>query len=151
MNDEGGGRQVDILIVEDNADDVELTLHALRENNLANRVEIARDGRAALDFVFCEGAYAERAIEDRPQLILLDLKLPKVPGLDVLRAIKGDPRTKTIPVVVLTSSREDRDIIESYDVGVNSYIQKPVSFAELTTAVAQLGLYWMILNVGPPR
>lgn len=151
MNDENGARQVDILIVEDNPDDVELTLHALRTNNLANRVEIARDGRAALDFVFCEGPYADRAIEDRPQLILLDLKLPKVPGLDVLKAIKSDPRTRSIPVVVLTSSREDKDIIESYDVGVNSYIQKPVSFADLTAAVAQLGLYWMILNVGPVR
>jgi CheY-like chemotaxis protein len=151
MNEETSGRQVDILIIEDNADDIELTLHALRENNLANRVEVARDGRAGLDFIFCEGPYANRAIENRPQLILLDLKLPKVPGLDVLRAIKADPRTKAIPVVVLTSSREDKDIIESYDVGVNSYIQKPVSFAELTTAVAQLGLYWMILNVGPPR
>ena len=151
MNDENAGRQVDILIVEDNPDDVELTLHALRTNNLANRVEIARDGRAALDFVFCEGPYADRAIEDHPHLILLDLKLPKVPGLDVLKAIKSDPRTRSIPVVVLTSSREDKDIIESYDVGVNSYIQKPVSFADLTSAVAQLGLYWMILNVGPRR
>ena len=151
MNDDDTlARQVDILIVEDNPDDVELTLHALRANNLANRVEIVRDGRAALDFVFAEGAYAGRAIEDHPQLILLDLKLPKVPGLDVLRAIKGDPRTRSIPVVILTSSREDKDIIESYDVGVNSYIQKPVSFADLTAAVVQLGLYWVILNV-PPR
>ncbi len=151
MNEGAAGRQVDILIVEDNPDDVELTLHALRTNNLANRVEVARDGRAALDFIFGEGQYEGRTIKDRPQLVLLDLKLPKVPGIEVLRAIKSDPRTRSIPVVVLTSSREDKDIIESYDVGVNSYIQKPVSFADLTAAVAQLGLYWMILNVGPPR
>jgi two-component system response regulator len=151
LSNELGVHQVGILIVEDSPDDVELTLHALRENNLANHVEIARDGREALDFVFGTGAHAGRAVEDRPQLILLDLKLPKIPGLEVLRAIKADPRTLSIPVVVLTSSREEQDIIESYGLGVNSYIQKPVSFAELTTAVAQLGLYWMILNVGPNR
>jgi len=151
MNEGAAGRQVDILIVEDNPDDVELTLHALRTNNLANRVEVARDGRAALDFIFGEGQYEGRTIKDRPQLVLLDLKLPKVPGIEVLRAIKSDPRTRSIPVVVRNSSREDKDIIESDDVGVNSYIQKPGSFADLTAAVAQLGLYWMILNVGPPR
>ena len=141
--------QVDILIVEDNPDDAELTLHALHRSNLANRIEVVRDGREALDFVFGEGEYRGRSTDDRIQLILLDLRLPRVPGLDVLRTIKGDPRTRSTPVIVLTASEADRDLIESYDLGVNAYMRKPVNFAELTAAVAQLGLHWMILDREP--
>ncbi|MBI3951057.1 MAG: response regulator [Acidobacteria bacterium] len=141
---------VQILLVEDNPDDVELTLHALKKHNLANRIEIVRDGTEALQFIFCTGAYAHRHIEDSPKVILLDLKLPKVDGLEVLRQIKADPRTRMIPVVVLTSSREERDILESYQLGVNSFITKPVDFEQFTEAVRQLGLYWLLLNQ-PPR
>lgn len=144
-------RPLDILLVEDNPDDLELTIHALRENRLANRIEVARDGQAALDYLFGKGEFAGRDRFDKPRMVLLDLKLPKVNGLEVLRAIKGDETTRTIPVVVLTSSREDRDVVESYHLGVNSYIQKPVSFSEFTHAVSQLGMYWMLLNAGPDR
>jgi len=142
--------QVEILLVEDNPNDVELTLHAFKKNNLSNRIQVARDGAEALEFLFCSGAYAQRSPHTGPKVILLDLKLPKVDGLEVLRKVKGDPRTRTIPVVVLTSSREERDIVESYQLGVNSYIVKPVDFAQFTEAVRQLGLYWMLLNE-PPR
>ena len=145
MND----RPVEILLVEDNPNDVELTLHALKKNNIANRIEIVRDGAEALDFIFCTGAYAPRNIDHAPKVILLDLKLPKVDGLEVLRQIKSDPRTRTIPVVVLTSSREERDIVESYNLGVNSYIVKPVDFEQFTEAVRHLGLYWLLLNQPP--
>ena len=141
---------VQILLVEDNPDDVELTLHAFRKHNLANRVHIVRDGAEALDFLFRTGAYKDRHIEDSPNVVLLDLKLPKVDGLEVLRRMKGDPRTRMIPVVVLTSSREDRDITESYQLGVNSYIVKPVNFEQFTEAVRQLGLYWLLMNEPPP-
>lgn len=144
-------RPLDILLVEDSPDDLELTLHALTENRLANRIEVARDGQQALDYIFGTGEFAGRDIRDRPRLILLDLKLPKVSGLEVLRHVKADERTKTIPVVVLTSSREDRDIVDSYNLGVNSYIQKPVSFSDFTQAVSRLGMYWMILNEGTLR
>ena len=141
---------VEILLVEDNPDDVELTLHAFRKNNLANRVHVVRDGAEALEFLFCTGAYKDRRIEDTPHVVLLDLKLPKVDGLEVLRSLKGGPRTRMIPVVVLTSSREDRDIMESYQLGVNSYIVKPVNFEQFTEAVRQLGLYWLLMNEPPP-
>lgn len=142
MNDE----TVEILLVEDNPHDVELALHALRKNHLANRIHVLRDGAEALAFIFCSGAYADRNIRDVPEVILLDLKLPKVDGLEVLRQIKADPRTRTTPVVVLTSSREERDIVESYELGVNSYITKPVDFDQFTEVVRQLGLYWLLLN-----
>src|SRR5215213_3430142 len=141
---------VEILLVEDNPDDEELTLHALKRVNLVNRIDVVRDGAEALEYVFCTGAYAHRVIENGPRLILLDLKLPKVDGLEVLERIKADPRTRMIPVVVLTSSREERDIVESYQLGVNSYIVKPVDFEQFMQAVGQVGLYWVLLNE-PPR
>lgn len=144
-------RPLDILLVEDNPDDLELTLHALRENRLVNRIEVARDGQAALDYLYGNGEYAGRDLTEKPRMVLLDLKLPKVNGLEVLREIKRNESTRAIPVVVLTSSREDRDVVDSYNLGVNSYIQKPVSFSEFTEAVSQLGMYWMLLNAGPGR
>lgn len=142
---------VEILLVEDNPNDAELALHALRQNHLANHVEHVRDGAEALEFIWCTGAYARRRMENGPKVILLDLKLPKVDGLEVLRRVKADPRTKVIPVVVLTSSREERDIVESYQLGVNSYISKPVDFQQFTAAVQQLGFYWLLLNEPPVR
>jgi two-component system response regulator len=143
-------KTVEILLVEDNPDDVELTLHAFQKHNLANHVHVVRDGAEALDFLFCTGAYKDRRIENSPSLVLLDLKLPKVDGLEVLRRMKEDPRTQMIPVVVLTSSREDRDIMESYQLGVNSYIVKPVNFEQFTEAVRQIKLYWLLMNEPPP-
>lgn len=140
---------VEILLVEDNPNDVELTLHALQKHHLTNQVHVVRDGAEALEFIFCTGAYANRRIENSPKVVLLDLKLPKVDGLEVLRKIKADPRTRRIPIVVLTSSREERDIVESYQLGVNSYIVKPVDFGQFTEAVRQLGLYWGLLNQPP--
>jgi two-component system, response regulator len=140
---------VEILLVEDNPDDLDLTLHVFRKHRLANRVEVARDGAEALEFVFGTGAWADRRVEDGPKLVLLDLKLPRVDGIEVLRRLKGDPRTRMIPVVMLTSSREERDVVESYRLGVNSYIVKPVDFEQFTEAVRQLGLYWMLLNHPP--
>ena len=143
-------KTVEILLVEDNPDDVELTLHAFQKHNLANHVHVVRDGAEALDFLFCTGSYKDRRIENSPSLVLLDLKLPKVDGLEVLRRMKEDPRTQMIPVVVLTSSREDRDIMESYQLGVNSYIVKPVNFEQFTEAVRQIKLYWLLMNEPPP-
>jgi two-component system response regulator len=137
---------VEILLVEDNPNDVELTLHAFRKNHLANRIFVVRDGEEALNYLFAEGEFAERDINHRPRVILLDLKLPKVDGLEVLRRVKADPRTKMIPVVVLTSSREDRDIVESYSLGVNSYIRKPVDFDQFNESVRTIGMYWLLLN-----
>ncbi|HEV8715027.1 MAG TPA: response regulator [Candidatus Binatia bacterium] len=137
---------VEILLVEDNPNDVELTLYALKKNNLANQIEVVRDGAEALDFIFCTGAYAHRSAQDNPKVILLDLKLPKVDGLEVLQRVKTDPRTRMIPVVILTSSREESDIVESYQLGVNSYIVKPVDFEQFIEATRQLGLYWLLLN-----
>lgn len=141
--------EVEILLVEDNPDDLEMALHALRKMNLANRIQVARDGVEALDFIFCRGPHAGRRIENRPKVILLDLKLPKVDGLEVLRKLKSDSRTQTIPVVVLTSSKEQTDVLESYSLGVNSYIVKPVNFERFAAAVQQLGLYWLLLNQPP--
>jgi len=140
---------IELLLVEDNPQDLELSLRALRKANLANRIQVARDGAEALEFIFCEGPYAARRISDGPKVILLDLKLPKVDGLEVLRRIKGDARTRAIPVVVLTSSKEQRDVVESYQLGVNSYIVKPVNFEGFASAVSNLGLYWLILNQPP--
>jgi CheY-like chemotaxis protein len=140
---------VEILLVEDNPNDVELTLHALRASNLANVIKVVRDGAEALDFILCRGPYSERDINHSPRVILLDLKLPKVDGIEVLRQTKGDPRTKAIPIVVLTSSTQDKDIVESYELGVNSYIAKPVDFQQFTESVRNLGLYWLVYNQPP--
>ena len=135
--------------MEDNPSDVELTLHSLKSSKLSNQIEVVRDGAEALEFIFCTGTYAHRNIENSPKMVLLDLKLPKVDGLEVLRAVKSDPRTRPIPVVVLTSSGEERDIIESYQLGVNSYIVKPVDFEQFTSVVRQLGFYWLLFNQSP--
>ena len=139
-------KEVEILLVEDNQDDLDMTLFALRQAKLANQIQILRDGEEALAYLFCHGAHAGRSISSEPKMILLDLKLPKVDGLEVLRAIKADPRTRHIPVVMLTSSREQCDVLESYRLGVNSYIVKPVDFDQFSVVVQQLGLYWMVLN-----
>lgn len=140
---------VEILIVEDTPQDLELTLRALRKSNLANNIHVARDGAEAVEFIFCEGPHARRNIEDAPKVILLDLKLPKIDGIEVLRRVKSDPRTKSIPVVVLTSSKEQKDVVESYQLGVNSYIVKPVGFEGFASSVGELGLYWLLLNQPP--
>lgn len=140
---------IDILLVEDNKDDVELTLHSLRHERLANRIHVARDGVEALDFLFCRGEFSDRPKDHQPRLVLLDLKLPKVDGLEVLKQIKEDVRTRSIPVVVLTSSKEERDLVISYKLGVNSYIQKPVDFDQFRDTVKQLGLYWLVVNQAP--
>ena len=140
---------VEILLVEDSPADAELALRALRKQNLANKVHHVCDGAAALEFLFATGAYADRGVENTPKVVLLDLKLPKVDGLEVLRRIKTDARTKRIPVVVMTSSREEHDVIESYDLGVNSYIVKPIEFDKFVETVQTLGLYWLLLNEAP--
>lgn len=139
-----------ILLVEDNSSDAELTLHALKKSKLVNDVELVRDGAEALDYLFCRNAFSKRRFDDAPRLILLDLKLPKVDGLQVLQEVKSDPRTKAIPVIVLTSSKEEVDLVKSYRLGVNSYIQKPVSFSEFQKVVEQLGMYWLLVNSMPP-
>ena len=143
--------EIEILLVEDNPADVELTLHALRHANLANYIHVARDGEEALDYLFGRGVGLDPSLEHVPKLVMLDLKLPKVDGLEVLRAIKGDIHTKGIPVVILTSSKEEKDLVNSYRLGVNSYIQKPVDFDQFRATVAQLGYYWLLLNAPPPR
>jgi two-component system response regulator len=142
---------LEILLVEDNPNDVRLTLHAFKRHNLANGIQVARDGAEALEYIFCTGPYAHRKIDDVPKMILLDLKLPKVDGLEVLRQIRADPRTASIPVVILTSSAEERDLVESYQLGVNSYIVKPVDFEQFNEVARMLGLYWLLLNQVPPR
>jgi CheY-like chemotaxis protein len=142
--------EVEILLVEDNPKDVELTLHALRKENLSNSIYVVRDGEEALDFLFCRGMYSKRSVDNPPKLVVLDLKLPKVDGLEVLRTIKRDVRTQAIPVTILTSSNEDRDLVDSYKLGVNSYIQKPVDFNQFRETVKQLGLYWLVVNQPPP-
>jgi two-component system response regulator len=140
---------VEILIVEDTPQDLDLALRALRKAKLANQIHVARDGAEAMDFIFCEGEHSARQIENGPRFILLDLKLPKVDGLEVLQRIKSDPRTRSIPVVVLTSSKEQNDVVESYNLGVNSYIVKPVNFEQFTEAVQKVGMYWLLLNHPP--
>jgi len=139
-----------ILLVEDNPDDVDLTIRALKKNNIVNEVVVARDGVEALDYLFGTGAYAGRDFREMPQVVLLDLKLPRVDGLEVLKQLRADERTKLLPVVVLTSSREERDVVNGYKLGANSYIRKPVDFDQFSEAVRQLGLYWLVLNESPP-
>ena len=141
--------RIEILLVEDSPADLKMTLHALKSGKVANRIHIARDGAEALEFIFCEGAYATRKMDDGPKVIMLDLKLPKVDGLEVLARIKGDPRTQKIPVVVMTSSKEQSDLARSYELGVNSYIVKPVNFEQFSKAVQNLGMYWLLLNELP--
>jgi CheY-like chemotaxis protein len=140
-----------ILLVEDNPDDVELTLRALKQYNVKNQIVVVRDGAEALDYLFATGTYADRDTNVMPTLVILDLKLPKVDGLEVLQRMRADDRTKLLPVVILTSSKEERDIVNSYKFGANSYVQKPVDFTPFVEAVRQLGLYWLIINEPPPR
>ncbi len=140
---------LDILLVEDNQDDRDLTLHALQRDKVANRIFVVRDGEEALDFLFCRGAYVERSFDHPPKLVLLDLKLPKVDGMEVLKQIKNDLRTKTIPVVIMTSSKEERDLAAGYNLGANSYIQKPVDFDQFRETVKSVGLYWLVINQPP--
>ncbi len=144
-------KQKEILLVEDNPDDEALTLRAFRKSNIANDVVIARDGVEALDYIFGTGRWQGRDPCVTPAVVLLDLKLPRVDGMEVLRRIRSDPRTKLTPVVILTSSREEQDVIRGYDLGANSYIRKPVDFEQFNECVRQLGLYWLLLNEGPPR
>lgn len=140
---------VDILLVEDSQDDIDLALHALRQGKLANSIFVVRDGEEALDFLFCRDGYSERSFDNPPKLVLLDLKMPKIDGLQVLKQVKSDPRTKAIPVVIMTSSKEERDLIEGYNCGVNSFIQKPVDFEQFRTTVKTLGMYWLVVNQVP--
>jgi CheY-like chemotaxis protein len=142
-------KEVEILLVEDNPTDAELCIRALKKSNLANKLVWVKDGAEALDFLFATGTYSERQVGNGPKVILLDLRLPKVDGMEVLRRVKNDARTRTIPVVVLTSSKEDRDVAESYQLGVNSYISKPVEFDEFAKTVSELGLYWLLVNHPP--
>jgi CheY-like chemotaxis protein len=142
---------VEILLVEDNPADLELTLHALRQSKLANHIEIARDGEEALDFLFCRGAHSGRSRAEAPRVVLLDLKNPKVDGLEVLQHIKQDPRTHNIPVVILTASKEQQDLVAGYGLGANSYLKKPVDFDAFRKMIVQLGMYWLVVNEPPPR
>ena len=137
---------IEILLVEDNPRDVEMTLRALKKHNMANKVHVVTDGAEAMDFIFTRGAYAHTDKNQVPKVVFLDLKLPKVSGLEVLRAIKGDERTRSIPVVVLTSSQEEKDMVESYLLGVNSYVVKPLDFDNFVEAIGQIGLYWLVIN-----
>ncbi len=140
-----------ILLVEDNPDDEALTLRAFDKNKIRNGIVVAHDGAEALDYLFGTGSYEGRVVADQPQVVLLDLKLPKISGLDVLKRIREDERTRYLPVVILTSSKEDQDVIEGYRLGANSYVRKPVNFDEFVEAAKQLGLYWLLLNESPPR
>lgn len=140
---------VEILIVEDNPHDAELTIRAIKKNNLANKFFVAEDGEEALDFIFCRGKFADRNFLTPPKVIFLDLKLPKISGLEVLEIIKSDTRTKTLPVVMITSSREDPDVKKAYELGVNSYVVKPVNFNDFLSAMSNTGLYWLLVNVTP--
>jgi two-component system response regulator len=140
-----------ILLVEDNPDDEALTLRAFRKHNISNAIVVVRDGAEALDWLFARGSHATRDSNVLPQVVLLDLKLPKLNGLEVLEAVRADARTRVLPVVLLTSSKEDRDILRGYELGANSYVQKPVDFVEFVEAIRQLGLYWLVLNQAPPR
>ncbi|MCX5797204.1 MAG: response regulator [Elusimicrobia bacterium] len=146
MND---GEQIEVLLVEDNPNDVELIMRAFKKHNLANKVHLAKDGAEALDFVFCTGAYKDRDIRKPPKVVILDLKLPKVSGKEVLKRMKSDERTKTMPIVVMTSSQEESDVVESYNYGVNSYIVKPVDFEKFVDTIQGLGMYWLFINKPP--
>jgi two-component system response regulator len=141
---------LEILLVEDDQNDMDLALHALRREKLANHMVVARDGEEALDFLFCRGEFAHRSFEHPPKLVLLDLKLPRVDGMEVLRQVKSDPRTKNIPIVIMTSSKEEQDLMSGYNLGVNSYIQKPVDFDKFRETVKSVGLYWLVINQPPP-
>ena len=143
--------QKTILLVEDNADDEALTLRALHKNKVANKIVVVRDGAEALDYLFCRGAYADRDPLDLPEITLLDLKLPKVDGLEVLKQVRANPQTHMLPVVILTSSKEEQDLIKAYSNGANSYVRKPVDFNEFVDAIGKLGMYWLILNEAPPH
>lgn len=140
-----------ILLVEDNPNDEELTKRAFKKNNIGNELVVVRDGAEALEFLFCTGQYTDRDPNDKPELVLMDINLPKLSGLDVLRRIRADENLRLLSVVILTSSKEDRDIIEGYKLGANSYVRKPVDFLEFADAIRQLGLYWLVLNENPPR
>jgi len=140
-----------ILLVEDNPDDEALTLRALRQNNIMNRVDVVRDGAEAIDYLFCQGAHKAHDPSQKPAIVMLDLKLPKLDGLEVLQRIRADERTRLLPVVILTSSREEQDLIKGYSLGANSYIRKPVDFKQFVNAVDQIGLYWLVLNEPPPK
>jgi two-component system, response regulator len=142
--------EVEILLVDDSPEDVELTILALRRNKLSNDIQIAEDGAEALDFLFCRGPHKDRSFAHPPKLVLLDLKLPKIDGLGVLKEIRGDERTKAIPVVILTSSKEQRDLIEGYNLGVSAYIQKPVNFDQFAETIRQIGMFWLLINQAPP-
>jgi len=139
-------KTLEILYIEDNPSDIELTLRALKKHNVANSVQLIKDGEEALEYIFAKGRYAERNVKENPKVILLDLKLPKVSGLEILKKLKEEEQTKSIPVVVLTSSREEKDMIESYNYGVNSYVVKPIKFESFSEAVSTLGLYWLLIN-----
>jgi len=138
-----------ILLVEDRQDDIDLTLRSLKENKITNKVDVVRDGAEALDYIFAKGAYSGRNIEDLPSVILLDIKLPKIDGIEVLKRLRADERTKSLPVVILTSSREESDLINGYKFGCNSYVRKPIEFEEFSKAIKELGLYWLLLNEPP--
>src|SRR4030081_1854449 len=142
--------ELDILLVEDNQNDMDLALHALRREKLANNIYVARDGEGDLGFFFCRGAVRHRSFDHPPKLVLLDLKLPKVDGMEVLKQVKSDPRTKTIPIVIMTSSKEERDLVAGYNLGANSYIQKPVDFEQFRETVKSVGLYWLVVNQQAP-
>jgi two-component system response regulator len=141
--------KLDILLVEDSEDDMNLFMHVLRAEKLANNIHVVRDGEEALDFLFCRGAFAERTFDSPPKLVLLDLNLPKVDGIEVLRQVKADPRTKTIPIIIMTTSKEERDLVAGYDLGANSFIQKPVDFDQFREIVKTIGLYWLVINQSP--
>jgi two-component system response regulator len=145
------GNAVDILLVEDNPSDLEVALRALKEHNVSKNVQVARDGEEALDFIFCQGSFAGRSQDELPRVILLDLKLPLIDGMEVLRRVRADARTRNVPVVVLTSSTEERDVVESYALGVNSYIAKPVDFDQFQEAMKAIGMYWLTLNRHPAK
>jgi two-component system response regulator len=143
--------EIEILLVEDDPDDLELAMHALTEEHICNRIQVARDGEEALDFLFCRGPFSNRDPDTHPKIILLDLKLPKVDGLEVLKQIKGDPRTRAVPAVIMTSSKQEQDMVQGNQLGVNSYIQKPVDFDQFRNTIKRLGYYWLVVNQPPPQ
>jgi len=151
MPNKSVSNEVEILLVDDSPEDVELTIRALRRNKIANEIQVVEDGVEALDFLFCRGSYEDRTSTNPPRLVLLDLKLPKIDGLEVLRAMRADERTKAVPVVILTSSKEQKDVIRGYNLGVNAFVQKPVDFEQFGEAIRQIGMFWMLINQAPPQ